>query len=112
MKISEILIPLALEVKSCNQNIDNPFNGAYVSDLLSDVMAKGNEGDLWITLQTHLNIVAVAGVKGLSGIIIVNSRCPDQETLNRAEKEGILIAVTPLSCFEAAGRLYKIITGS
>jgi hypothetical protein len=111
MKILEIIEPLSLEIKSCNQNIESPFSGAYVSDLLSDVMAKGNDGELWITLQTHLNIVAVASVKGLSGIIVVNSRCPDQETLKRAEKEGILIAVTPLSCFEAAGRLYKIING-
>jgi hypothetical protein len=111
MKISEILKSLELEVKSCSQNIENPFSGAYVSDLLSDVMAKGTDGELWITLQTHLNIVAVASVKGLSGIIIVNSRCPDAETLKRAESEGILIASTPLSCFEAAGRLYKIING-
>jgi len=82
--------------------------GAYCSDLLSDVMANSNESDLWITLQRHVNIVAVAHLKGLSGVVIVNGREPEAETTARAEAERIPIIVTALSAFEAAGILYGL----
>jgi hypothetical protein len=82
------------------------IHGGYSSDLLSDVIANAQEGDVWITLQKHLNIVAVAHLKGLAAIVLVNGRCPDPDTVARADQEGIVIITTPLSAFEAAGRLH------
>ena len=82
--------------------------GAYSSDLLSDVMANSNEGDLWITLQRHVNIVAVAHLKGLSGVVIVNGREPEAETAARAESEGVPIICTELPAFDVAGILYGL----
>ena len=81
--------------------------GAYVSDLLSDVMANAQEGDLWVTLQRHVNIVAVAHLKGLVGIVIVNNRQPETETIARANEERIPLISTSLSAFDAAGTLYS-----
>jgi hypothetical protein len=80
--------------------------GGYASDLLSDVMANAAEGGVWITLQKHVNIVAVAKLKGLAAIVIVNGRTPEPDTLSRAESEGVSIVSTPLSAFEAAGILH------
>jgi hypothetical protein len=82
--------------------------GAYVSDLLSDVIANAQEGDVWITLQRHLNVVAVAHLKGLAAVVIVNDRKPEQETITRAVEEQIPIVSTPLSTFDAAGTLYSL----
>ena len=80
--------------------------GGYASDLLSDVMANSSEGDVWITLQKHLNIVAVAQLNGISAIVLVNNRKPEPETLARAEEMGVAIISTPLQAFDAAGILY------
>ncbi len=73
MKLNDLVNELSLEVKTCKDGLANEVLGAYVSDLLSDVMGNSKKGDVWITLQIHLNIVAVAGHAGLAGIIIVGA---------------------------------------
>ncbi len=78
--------------------------------MLSDVLAHAEKGSAWITLQTHLNIVAVAAMKELGGIIITNGRSPDEGTLRKAAEEKIPILVTRLPSFEVAGRLYSLVT--
>lgn len=108
MNLKEIVKELDLEVKTAASNLDGVVKGGYVSDLLSDVMANAEKDDLWITLQIHQNIVAVATLKELAGIIIVNGRIPEPETLEKAEKENIPIILTKLSAFEITGKLYKL----
>lgn len=80
-----------------------------MSDLLSDVIANSKEGDIWVTLQTHPNTIAVASLKNLSGIVIVNGRQPEEETLKKAETDGITVMVSRPPAFEIAGRLYPLI---
>lgn len=108
MKLQEIVDKLSLNVLTASSNLTREVTGGYVSDLLSDVIANSKEGNIWITLQTHQNIVAVATLKELSGIILVNNRNPDPETLKKAEEEGIPIMVSPLPAFELIGKLYNI----
>jgi len=83
------------------------IQGGYASDLLSDVMGNSNEGDIWVTLQKHVNIVAVAQLHGISAIVLVNGRQPEPDTLARAGELGIPIISTPLQAFEAIGILYS-----
>ncbi len=109
MKISDILNELSLEVKTGRDSLPNNITGVYVSDLLSDVMANSGEGNVWITLQTHLNIVAVAGLKNLAGIIIVGNRPVQEDVLQKAEAEKVTILSTPLPAFETAGKLYQML---
>ncbi len=82
------------------------IQGGYASDLLSDVMANSHEGDVWVTLQKHVNIVAVAQLNGLAAIVLVNGRKPEPDTLARAEEMGIPIISTPLQAFDAIGILH------
>jgi predicted transcriptional regulator len=86
----------------------NEVTGGYASDLLSDVMANARDGDLWVTLQKHANIVAVAHLKGLAGIVLVHGRQPDADTAARAAEERIPIVSTPLGAFDVAGVLYGL----
>ena len=81
--------------------------GGYASDLLSDVMANAQDGDVWITLQKHVNTVAVAQLKNLAGIVTVNGRQPEADMVARAAEHGVAIVATPLGAFDAAGRLYE-----
>jgi len=89
-------------------DISQIVSGCYISDLLSDVMAHSNEHNLWITLQTHPNTVAVAVVKGISALLLTNGRNPEPGTIRKAEAEKVTIMVSPEPTFELAGRLYQI----
>lgn len=111
MLLKTIIEKLELEEKNNGISIAKEVTGAYVSDLLSDVIANSEQGDLWITLQVHPNIVAVATLKELSGIILVNGRQPEMETLKKAREEQIPLMTSKLPTFELAGKLYKLIGG-
>jgi BioD-like phosphotransacetylase family protein len=71
-------------------------------------MAKGKEGDIWVTIQSHLNIVAVAALINLAGIVVTEGNRPDAATLEKANAEGIPILLTPLTTYEVVGRLYEL----
>jgi len=106
MKLNDIVQKLGLEVRAGAGALAAEVRGGYASDLLSDVIAHGREGDLWVTLQTHQNTVAVASMKGLAGIVLVNGREPEAETLQKAQAENIALLVSALPAFEVVGRLY------
>lgn len=108
MKLTELIQKLNLNVRSAKAQLDREVTGGYASDLLSDVLAHGEEGNLWITLQIHQNIVGVASMKDLAGIILVNNREPEPETLEKAEAEGLPIMVTEMPTFELVGKLYSL----
>jgi hypothetical protein len=82
--------------------------GGYASDLLSDAMANSVKGDLWVTMQKHVNIVAVATLNELAGIVLVNGRQPEQGTVDRACEERIPIVCTKCQAFDVAGILYGL----
>lgn len=106
MKIAEIISSCKLQLVAGKDAADREVTGGYTSDLLSDAIAHCKAGVVWITLQTHPNIVAVGALKEISGIIIVNGRTAEQETIAKAESEGIALMATESSAFEVTGRLY------
>lgn len=108
MTLNEMAEKLNLDVRSAKGSLEREVSGGYASDLLSDVLANSQEGNIWVTLQIHQNIVAIASIKDLAGIILVNKREPEQETVEKAEKENIVIMVSELPAFELIGRLYKL----
>ena len=112
MKLKDIIENLEMRVETAEESVDREVTGGYMSDLLSDVMANSKDGDVWITLQIHPNIIAVATLKDLAGIIIVQGRKPEKETIEKAQSENVPILVSDLQAFEIAGRLYQMgITG-
>ncbi|MBW1779955.1 MAG: serine kinase [Deltaproteobacteria bacterium] len=113
MTLAEIVKKLNLTVKTGAELLERDVKGGYVSDLMSDVMANANEADLWVTLQIHQNIVAVAVMKSLAGIVLINGREPETETVEKATAEGLPIMVTDMPAFELVGRLFAMgISGS
>ena len=108
MNIKDVIEKLQLKALSGQDKLDEEVTGGYTSDLLSDVIANSKEGDLWITLQTHQNIIAVAKLKDLAGIIIVNNREPDEETLQKAKEENVPLLCSQEIAFETSGKLYAL----
>lgn len=80
----------------------------YASDLLSDVLAHAPEGGVLVTLQTHLNVIAVASHAGLRAVIFASGRTPESDVVERAAEEGIALFRSRLDTFELVGRLYQL----
>ncbi len=110
MKLKEIIEKLQLKVLAGQDKLDVEVTGGYTSDLLSDVIANSKEGNLWVTLQIHQNIIAVAKLKDLSGIIIVNNREPDEDTLQKAKEENVPLLVSEEMAYEVSGKLHGLIS--
>ncbi|MDR0953840.1 MAG: serine kinase [Rikenellaceae bacterium] len=109
MTVKELAEKLGLRFFTGQAGLDRPVTGGYTSDLLSDVIGHSQEGQVWITLQTHRNIVGVASLKDLSAIVLVKGFTPDGETIELAETEGIALLGTSEQAFEMSGQLYQLI---
>jgi serine kinase of HPr protein (carbohydrate metabolism regulator) len=112
MKVIDVVKNLELEILSGEKGLDNEVIGGYVSDLLSDVMGNAKVGDVWITIQTHPNIVAVASLKEVAAVVLVNGLKPAEETIARSNSENIPLLGTGLSAFELSGRLYNFLAAT
>lgn len=108
VKLKDLAGHLGWELKTHNVPVEAEVRTGYASDLLSDVLANSLEGDLWVTRQTHLNIVAIAVMRDLSGILLVNGAQPDPDTVEKAVEKMVPIFRTPLPTFEVVGRLYQL----
>lgn len=80
----------------------------YTSDLLSCVMANASRQGIWITLQAHTNIVAVAALLELSAVIITEGALPDPNTVLKANDEGVSLFSTTKSSFAVVGKLWEM----
>ena len=91
---------------------DPDITRGYASDLLSDVLAHAPVGGILLTLQAHLNVIAVADHAGLAAVVFTAGRRPDDEVITKAFEEGIVLFTSPVDTFELAGRLHRLgITG-
>ncbi len=108
MTLSDLVSGLALKVFTPGLPLDRPVGGGYASDLLSDVIGHARKDDLWVTMQVHPNIVAVAVLKDLAAVVLVNGREPAPETLEQAVRERVLLLGAGTGAFDLAGRLYAL----
>ena len=109
MTLQEIIdeLELACLTNSKDFTLSAPQAG-YASDLLSCVMAGAKKQAVWVTLQCHANIVAVAALLDLSAVIITEGAKPDQETVSRANEEGVTLLSTEKPTFYVNGRLWEM----
>jgi len=108
MKLRELVKYLDLDVLAGKNLLGRNVSGGYAGDMLSDVLANSGKGNVWVTMQIHPNVLAVATTKDLSGILMTNGRKPEAETLRKAEEKKIPIMVSLLSTYKIVGRLYEL----
>jgi len=109
MTVRQLAEELGFRIFTEKSNLDQNVKGAYVSDLLSDVMGFAREGAVWITLQSHMNVVAIASLKELAAIVLVKGIEPDKQVLEKASTEGIPVLGTTEETFETAGKLFQLL---
>ena len=108
MTLREMIEKLELILVAETGALDETVSGGYVSDLLSHVMGQAKAGQIWITMQGHQNIVAVASLVGLSAVIVAGGVEPEEQTVVKARDQDVVLCKTNLSTYEVAGRLYNL----
>jgi predicted transcriptional regulator len=88
------------------------ISGVFVSDMLSDVMAGAQTGNLWLTIQTHKNIVPAANLVDVAAVVITGGKSVPQDTIDLASKYNIAILASKLPTFELVGKLYALGLGN
>ena len=108
MKVSELCNTLGLEIV-CEGDLEKEICGCYCSDLLSHCMSNIKQGNLWITVQVNINIVAIAVLTELSAIIISQDMNVSETVIAKANEERITILKTDLPSYELCLEVGKII---
>lgn len=109
VNLSTIIESLGLTVLTEEKDFSQiPVNNGYISDLLSCVMAGAPNQSVWVTLQAHNNIIAVAALLDLSAIIISEGAMPDSATIAKANEEGITLLQTEKNSFHTVGKLWEL----
>lgn len=106
MKIQDVLRITEADVL-VEGDAERELKGAISGDLLSFIMAEAKESWLWITIHTHINAAAVAVLKEVPFILTTSGRMPEKALVERCDAEGITLAMTRLSSFDAAGVLWE-----
>ena len=109
MKIHELADSLGFEVVTLpNPNIE--VDGCYIGDLLSWVMGRAEEGNVWITIMTNINVVAVASLSGVSAITVAEGLEIPDDVISAANSQNVNILRSKLSSFETALAIGRIIS--
>jgi predicted transcriptional regulator len=103
MKLLEIIDKLLLTPLTNSE--EKEVTGVIISDMLSDVMSSAKAGSLWLTVQTHKNIVSAANLIDISAVIVINGKEVPEDTINLANRFHVIILSSPLTSFELAAKL-------
>jgi len=90
LRIEELCKSLDAEIFNAG-DIDRDVDKVIVGDLLSFIMGTASEGSVWVTIQAHLNVAAVAVLKDLPMIVIAAGRNAPQDLIDRCIKENICL---------------------
>lgn len=108
MTVAEIATKLCASVETGAENLSNEVTGCYIGDLLSLAMAKVEEGTVWITIQTNINVVAVASLQDAAAVIIADGFSPDENMKEKAEENSIPVLKSEMSAYEIAKKLAEL----
>jgi predicted transcriptional regulator len=99
MLVKDLVEKFGLSIAAGENGLDREVMHGYCGDLLSEIMGNAPAGCAWLTVQGHQNIVAVAVLREMSAIIITGGQEPDEETIQKADQEGIPILSIKVRAF-------------
>ena len=112
MLVKDLVEKFELSIAAGEKALDREVMDGYCGDLLSEIMGNAPAGCAWLTVQGHQNIVAVAVLREMAAIIITGGQEPDEETIAKANQEGIPILLWPNSSFRLAGHIFSAGVGN
>lgn len=108
MKVAELATALGLQVLAGKPGLQREVSGGYASDLLSCVMARAQAGNVWVTLQAHTNVVAVASLLELAAVVVSEGVMPDEVTREKAEAEGVVLLSSPKTTYAVVAEMARL----
>ena len=105
MRVRELMELIGAENLTPEVTEDREITCGYTCDLLSWVMAHGEEGMAWVTVQTHLNVIAVAALAEMACVVLPEGITMEQEVLDKANAEEMCVLTSPLTAYDICGRL-------
>ncbi|MCX8128505.1 MAG: DRTGG domain-containing protein [Clostridia bacterium] len=109
MRVEEFAQKLDMKVIAGEKNLDKEVSGMYVCDLMSWVMSHASRGDAWITVHTHLNVIAVALLTEVACVIIPEGIAVDENTINKANEEGVVLLGTTVRAYEICWKAHNLL---
>lgn len=108
MDVKELAEKLELKVL-CGKNLEKEISGCYCGDLLSWVMSRAQEGDVWLTVMGNINSVGVAVLADVACIVLTENAALDEDALKRAEQNDVIILQTEKNSYQMAAAISKMI---
>jgi hypothetical protein len=109
MTLQELITKLNLTVLTTPRDFNTVIpEGGYASDLLSCVIAGAEPGNVWVTLQAHMNVVAVAALRDVSVVIITENAQPEADVIEKANQQNVTLLATPEPSYEIVGKLWDL----
>ena len=106
--LGQVAEALNLTLRAGEAAPESHVTGGLVGDLLSHIMSRGRRGMVWITIQAHPNIVAVAALGALAAVIIADGFEPDEDTIARADEEAVPLYTSCEPAYALSGKLYEL----
>lgn len=100
MTVREFAQKLSCKVCAGAQGLDKELSGCYVCDLLSYAMSHARQGELWITVQTNINVIAVAVLTEVGCVVLPEGLVPDEIAAAKAEDEGVPVLSAKQTAYE------------
>ena len=107
MTVKEVLELIEAKDMTPETDKNTEVSCGYTCDLLSWVMAHGTAGMAWVTVQTHMNVIAVALLSDMACVIMPEGIEMEKESLDKADAEGMCVLQSPLSSYEICGRMHE-----
>ena len=108
MTLQELITKLNLGVITTPRDFNTVTpQGGYASDLLSCVIAGAQPGNIWVTLQAHMNVVAVAALRDVSAVILTENAQPETAVIEKANEQNVILLSTSESSYQIVGKLWE-----
>lgn len=112
MTVRKMMEGMGIKLLGGEEGLEEEIEGGYTGDLLSFVMAHAKAKEAWITVQGHMNSIAVGIMTGIGAIILAEGVVPNEETIEKANEEKIPIFTSEESSFKLASKLAKLLEQS
>ena len=109
MTLQDIITKLNLTVLTEPRDFNSIApQGGYASDLLSCVIAGAQPGNVWVTLQAHMNVVAVAALREVAVVIITEDAKPEADVIAKANEQNVILLASKEPSYEVVGKLWEL----
>ncbi|MDR1570004.1 MAG: AraC family transcriptional regulator [Oscillospiraceae bacterium] len=100
---------LNLKLLTPESDLSREVTAGYCCDLLSWALAHGGTGGVaWVTVQTHMNVVAVATLLDMACVILPDNIDPEPDALQKANDESIAIFKAEQNAYALCGQMWAM----